>query len=73
MSSTPLPFLLEIPSHLPLLISLASEAPILSGLHFSFPLSPPTSYWFTWGFLLSPWASGYPHQRPAGTLVVGRH
>ena len=47
----------EGPSCLPLLISLASGAPIPSGLHFSYPLSPPTSYWFTLGFLPSPWAS----------------
>ena len=58
--SSPLLFLLEDPSHLPLLISPASGAPILSGLHFSSPLSPPTSYRFTWGFLPSPWTSGSP-------------
>ena len=58
--SAPLPHLLEGPSCLPLLISLASGALILSGLHFSFPLCPPTSYRFTWGFLLSAWASGSP-------------
>ena len=57
-SSPPL-LLPEGPSHLPLLLSSASEAPILSGLHFSSLLSPPTSYWFTWGFLPSPWASGF--------------
>ena len=38
----------------------ASGAPILSGLHFSSPLSPPTSYQFTLGFLPSPWASVSP-------------
>ena len=37
------PLFLEGPSHLPLLISPASGALILSGLHFSSPLSPPTS------------------------------
>ena len=58
--STPLLLLLDGPSCLPLLISLASGAPILSGLHFSSPLSPPTSYWFTLGFLSSPWASESP-------------
>ena len=55
--SAPLPLLPEGPSRLPLLISLASGAPILSGLHFSSPLGPPTSYWFTLGFLLFPWGS----------------
>ena len=52
--------ILTLPSCLPLLLSLASGALILSGLHFSFPLCPPTSYRFTWGFLLSAWASGSP-------------
>ena len=60
MPSAPLPLLPEGPSHLSLLISLTSGAPILFGLHFSSPLSPPTSYQFSWGFLLSPWASGCP-------------
>ena len=58
--SPPLLLLLEGLSHLPLLISPASGSLILSGLHFSSPLSTPTSYQFTWGFLLSPWASGSP-------------
>ena len=58
--SPPLLLLLEGPSCLPLLISPASGAPILSGLHFSSPLSPPTSYRFTLGFLPSPWASESP-------------
>ena len=52
--SAPLPLFPESPTHLPLLISLASGALILSGLYFS-PLSPPTSYRFTLGFLPSPW------------------
>ena len=59
-SSAPLLLLPEGPSHLPLLISQASGVLILSGLHFSSPLSPPTSYPFTWWFLPSPWASGSP-------------
>ena len=46
---------LQVWEHLPPL-SHPSAAPVLSGLHFSSPLSPPTSYWFTWGFLPSPWA-----------------
>ena len=58
--SAPLPFLPEGPSRLPLLISLASGALILSCLHFSSLLSPPTSYQFTSGFLLSPWVSESP-------------
>ena len=58
--SVPLPFLPEGPSHLPLLISPASGVPILSGLHFSSPLGPPTSYRFTLGFLPSPWGSESP-------------
>ena len=58
--SIPLPLFLESPSHLPLLISLASGVLILSGLHFSSPLSPPTSYQFTSGFFPSPWASESP-------------
>ena len=58
--SAPFPLFLESPSRLPLLISLASEVPILSGLHFSSPLCPPTSYWFTLEFLPSPWASESP-------------
>ena len=58
--SAPLSLLPEGPAHLPLLISPASGAPILSGLHFSSPLSTPTSYQFTWGFLPSPWVSGSP-------------
>ena len=37
-------------------LSHPSGALVLSGLHFSSPLCPPTSYRFTWGFLLSPWA-----------------
>ena len=53
--SAPLPLFPESPSHLPLLISPASRAPILSGLHFSSPLGPPTSYLFTLGFLTAPW------------------
>ena len=52
--STPLSVFPESPSHLPLLISLASVAPILSGLYFSSPLSPPTTYWFSLGYLPSP-------------------
>ena len=55
--SSPLLLFPEGPSCLPLLISSASGVPILSGLHFSFPLSPPTSYRFILGFLPSPWAS----------------
>ena len=31
------------------LLSHPSGVPVLSGLHFSTPLSPRTSYWFTWG------------------------
>ena len=58
--SAPLPLFPEGPSHLPRLISPASGARILSGFHFSSPLSPPTSYRFTWGFLPSPWMSGSP-------------
>ena len=58
--STPLPLLLDGSSCLPLLISPASGVPILFGLHFSSSLSPPTSYWFTLGFLPSPWASESP-------------
>ena len=58
--SAPLPLLPESSSHLPLLISPASGAPFLSGLHFSSPFSPPTSYQFTLGFLPSPWASESP-------------
>ena len=58
--STPLRLFLESPSHLPLLISPASGVPILSGFHFSSPLGPPTSYWFTLGFLPSPWGSESP-------------
>ena len=53
--STPLLLFLESPSHLPLLTSPASGVPILSGLYFSYPLGPPTSYQFTVGFLPSPW------------------
>ena len=71
MPSIPLPLLPDISSHLPLLISLASGAPILSGLQFSPQLCPPTSYWFTWGFLPFPWVR-VPHQQPAGALVVER-
>ena len=56
----PLPLFPESSSHLPLLISPASGMPILSGLHFSSPLSPPTSYLFTLGFLPPPWASEFP-------------
>ena len=62
----------KCPSHLPLLIFLTSGVPILSGLHFSSPFHPPTSYAFTWGFFLSPGGVRVPHQQPAGTLVVGR-
>ena len=58
--SVPLLLFLEGPSPLPLLISPASGVPILSGLLFSSPLSPPTSYRFTLGFLPSPWASESP-------------
>ena len=58
--SAPLLLLLQGPSRLPLLISPASAALILSGLHFSSPLGPPTSYWFTLGFLPSPWGSESP-------------
>ena len=54
------PLLPEGPSHLPLLISPASGVPILSGLQFSSPLSPLTSYQFTLGFLPSSWASEFP-------------
>ena len=50
----------ESPSHLPLLISPASGVQILSGLHFSSHLGPPTSYWFTLGFIPSPWGSESP-------------
>ena len=50
----------EGPSCLPFLISPASGALILPGLHFSSPLSLPTSYWFTLGFFPSPWASESP-------------
>ena len=49
--SSPAPPVWEGPSRLPLLISLASGAPILSGLRFSSPLSPATSYQLTLGFL----------------------
>ena len=38
-------------------LSHSSGTSVLSGLHFSCPLSPPTSYRFAWGFLLSPWVS----------------
>ena len=55
--SAPLLLFLESPSRLPLLIYPPSGVPILSGLHFSSPLSPPTSYRFTLAFLRSPWAS----------------
>ena len=72
LPSALLPLFLESPSHLLLLMSPASEARILSGLHFSSPLSPPTSYQFTLRFLLFPWASEFPHQRPSGALVVRR-
>ena len=58
--SPPLLLLLESPSCLPLLISPATGVLILSGLHFSSPLSPPTSYQFTWGFLPSLWVPGSP-------------
>ena len=47
-------------SPLPLLISPASGAPVLSGLNFSLPLAPPTSYRFTLGFLPSPWGLEFP-------------
>ena len=57
--SAPLLLFPESPSHLPLLISPASGVPILSGLHFSSPFSPPTSYRFTLGFLTSPWLSEF--------------
>ena len=71
-SSTPLPLFPESPSLLPFLIYPASGVLILSGLHFSYPISPPTSYQFTLGFFPSSWASESPHQWPAGALVVGR-
>ena len=58
--SAPLPVLPDDSSHLPLLIFPALGALILSGLQFSSPLSPPTSYQFTLGFLPSPWASESP-------------
>ena len=58
--SGPLPLSPDSPSCLPLLIAPASGVLILSGLHFSSPLSPPMSYWFTLGFLLSPWVSESP-------------
>ena len=54
------PLFPESLSRLPLLNSPASGEPILSGLHFFSPLSPPSSYQFTLGFLLSPWASESP-------------
>ena len=57
LTSAPLPLLPEGASHLPLLISLASGVLMLSGLHFSSPFGPRTSYLFTLGFLLSPWGS----------------
>ena len=41
-------------------LSHPSGVPVLSSLHFSSPLSPPTSYRFTWGFFLFPWALGSP-------------
>ena len=72
LPSTPLPLFPECPSRLPLLISPASGAPILSGLHFSAPLSPPTSYWFTFGVPPIFLGVSVPHQRLAGTRVVGR-
>ena len=62
--SAPLLLFPESPSHLPLLISPASGVPILSGLHFSSPLSPPASCWFTMGFLPSPWVSESPTSGP---------
>lgn len=37
-----------------------SGMPALSSLHLAYPLSPPMSYQFIWGFLLSPWASRSP-------------
>ena len=58
--STPLPLFPESISCLPLLICLASGVPILCCLHFSFFLSPSTSYQFTLGFLPAPWASESP-------------
>ena len=58
--SAPLSLFPESPSCLPLLISPASRALILSGLHFSYPFSPPVSYQFILGFLPSPWASESP-------------
>ena len=64
MPSTPLPLFPESPSCLPLLIFPASGVLSLSGLHFSSPLSPPMSYWFTLVFLLSSWASESPTSGP---------
>ena len=60
LPSTPLPLFPESSTRLPLLTSLASGSQILSALHFSSPLSPPTSYWFTLVFLPSPWVSESP-------------
>ena len=70
--SAPLPLFPESPSCLPLLISLASGVLILSGLHFSSPFSPPTSYRFTLGFPPVSLGIRVPYQRLAGALVVGR-
>ena len=42
------------------LLSHPSGVPVLSGVHFSSPLNPPTSYQFAWGFFPSPWALGFP-------------
>ena len=60
LPSTPLSFFAQSPSHLPLQISPPSGAPILSSLHFSSPLSPPTSYQFILRLLPSPWSSESP-------------
>ena len=62
------------PGYRPLLLSLSSRRPLpstspdLPGLRGSNPVWPPlllplqplTSYWFTLGFLLSPWTSEFP-------------
>ena len=66
--SSPAPLVPEGPSHLPLLISPASGVLILSGLHFS-------SLHILAVHLGVPPVSldiRVPHQRLAGTLVVGR-
>ena len=53
-------------------LSHPSGAPVLSGLHLSSPLSPVTSYRFTWGVLPISLGVRVPHQSPADALVVGR-